>query len=211
MTATPKTVDKDALARVSGGVAITGSSGADTIAAFSDDADSVVARGGADMIYTAGGGDSINAGSGGDSVDSGAGDDTVDGGSGHDLLYGSKGADLLIGGTGDDVLDGGIEDGADDTAEGGLGSDAYFWGPGDGNDVFNGGQGRDWLILDGVTPLQLQEAISLSTPGLTMSMGNDGVVRFLGADGKPATFSGTLTLDGHTIHFNDIERIGFTS
>ncbi|MGE0755391.1 MAG: beta strand repeat-containing protein, partial [Pirellulaceae bacterium] len=96
---------------------------------------------------------------------------TARGGEGNDTLVGSPNADVFYGGIGDDVLVGGAnndilygEDGNDrfgdpagrdpaandagnDLFVGGSGSDQFFWDPGDGDDVVEGGAGDADQIL----------------------------------------------------------------
>jgi Ca2+-binding RTX toxin-like protein len=134
-------------------------------------------------------------------------DDVILGQGGNDCLYGGRGADELQGGGGHDLMDGGVGDGASDTAIGGAGSDAYIWAPGDGNDEFHGGEGRDWLFLEKLTFEELGQGLALAQEGLTLKLGANGVMTVVGPDGKPASFSGTLTIGGETLRFTEVERI----
>jgi Ca2+-binding RTX toxin-like protein len=110
----------------------------------------------------------VDAGAGNDSVSGtgvtaamtifgGDGNDSIVGGSAIDLIYGGLGNDAMAGGGGNDQVFG--DDGddifgnpsaaangvADDTGNdqffGGSGSDTFFWEPGDGDDLVEGGAG----------------------------------------------------------------------
>jgi Ca2+-binding RTX toxin-like protein len=66
------------------------------------------------------------------------------------VLIGRLGGDILIGGPGDDVIVGGPEHANPsnrDHAFGSKGNDAFLWAPGDGSDLFDGGDGEDTLIM----------------------------------------------------------------
>ena len=67
------------------GIAISGSSGDDTIIGGAGD-------------------DTIDGGGGNDTINGGAGDDTIDGGTGSDIIDGDTGNDLLTGGDGSDLF-----------------------------------------------------------------------------------------------------------
>lgn len=164
---------------------------------------------GDDTIIVSGISGSIIGGEGHDVLVGGELDDTFSGGEGHDAIFGGGGSDVMEGGEGHDWMDGGVDDGASDTARGGEGNDAFVWGPGDGNDSFDGGEGRDWLFLDGVTLDQVKELIRFDQDGVTLVERPDGSIAFTDADGNPMTVSGSLTVDGHTISFENIERIAF--
>jgi Ca2+-binding RTX toxin-like protein len=86
----------------------------------------------------------------------GIGDDTIVGSPNADLIFGGSGNDVLIGAGGDDVIygeegndrfgepavtDPAANDGGNDTFFGGSGSDLFFWDPGDGDDIIEGGAG----------------------------------------------------------------------
>jgi phospholipase/lecithinase/hemolysin len=122
-------------------------------------ADLVLAGGGDDRVFGGFGDDVVIAGLGEDVVHGGFGSDLLAGGAGEDRLHGDVGSDVLAGGAGDDVLFGGL--GADALIDG-LGSDRLFGGAGDdvflfteasllggeaGRDWFDGGAGRDTLVL----------------------------------------------------------------
>lgn len=76
--------------------------------------------------------------------------DTLVGDRGDDVLIGMLGSDVLLGGPGADVLVGGIEGGQrpnSDIQLGDDGGDIAIWQGGDGSDLFDGGGGRDALVL----------------------------------------------------------------
>ena len=106
---------------------------------------------------------SLNPGGpGGSSNQSLRAGDILQGNEYDDLLIGGLGVDVLFGGAGDDILIGGTEDfnssvdgdvlGADnrDRTFGQAGDDLHVWTPGDGSDFFNGGEGTDVAVFDGV-------------------------------------------------------------
>lgn len=121
--------------------------GADTrdIIDAQDGDDIVFAGGGNDKILAGNGDDQVFGGEGNDKIRAGRGDDTLDGGEGNDKLYGNSGNNDLRGGIGNDyinsgvntsLLDGGADDdrlemdlrkGADHTATGGSGADAFVF------------------------------------------------------------------------------------
>ena len=73
------------------------------------------------------------------------GDDVLAGGDGDDRLYGGKGNDTLEGGPGNDQLSGGLDN---DRLDGGEGDDAFFFTPGNGDDVIlDFGNGMDQVDL----------------------------------------------------------------
>ena len=67
-----------------------------------------------------------------------------------DLLVGNKGGDTLLGGAGPDILVGGPDRGGDrrdDVLVSDDGDDIAIWSPGDGNDLVDGNDGTDTLIV----------------------------------------------------------------
>jgi hypothetical protein len=67
-----------------------------------------------------------------------------------DLLVGGKGGDTLLGGPGPDILVGGPDRGSDrrdDVLVGDDGDDVAVWSPGDGNDIVDGDDGTDTLVV----------------------------------------------------------------
>jgi len=108
--------------------------------------DHLLGEAGEDALYGEAGDDRLEGGRGDDGLYGGHGNDRLDGGKGDDDLYGSAGADLLAGGRGADYLDGGS--GADLLA-GGPGDDGLRPGGGPAVVLFNRGDGRDRVALDG--------------------------------------------------------------
>lgn len=83
---------------------VTGTAGADTIAAGSGN-DRVTGGLGVDTLYGNDGNDFIDAGAGNDTLDGGAGNDKLYGGAGNDGMTFSGGIDTVSGGAGFDTLD----------------------------------------------------------------------------------------------------------
>ena len=107
--------------------------------------DTVSGGDGDDLIYADGGNDWANGDNGNDKIFGRYGADTLIGGEGQDLLGGGNGNDLLIGGNGGSFSSAIAEDGGD-ILIGGKGDDTLIGG---GNDVVNGGEGKDvYQILD---------------------------------------------------------------
>ncbi|KYF77971.1 hypothetical protein BE18_33620 [Sorangium cellulosum] len=123
------------------GLALSGSTGNDTIVAF-DTADTVPGSAGNDYISGRGGDDDLSGGDGNDTIDGGTGDDRISGGDGDDNLTGQAGDDVLDGGPGNDHFTGG--DGNDTFFVGGLEG---------GTDLVDDTSGSNRLVLGaGVTP-----------------------------------------------------------
>jgi Ca2+-binding RTX toxin-like protein len=85
-------------------------------------------------------------GAGNDTLIGDSGNDQLFGGAGDDVLLGKGGNDLLFGGAGNDTLTGGS---GDDQVFGGAGNDRMIWNPGDGSDLFEGGDGTDTAEVNG--------------------------------------------------------------
>lgn len=84
-------------------------------------------------------------------IDGGNGDDTIDArllAKDHlqPDLRGSAGKDFLLGSPGQDLVGGG---GGVDVAYLGAGLDTFEWGPGEGNDIVDGGAGDNFLLMNG--------------------------------------------------------------
>jgi Ca2+-binding RTX toxin-like protein len=148
---------------------LTGTPVRDLIVAKGGD-DTVNALGGTDLVSAGAGNDSVDGGAGRDLVRGGLGDDSIRGGGGFpgrrgDLLHGNPGNDTVVGGPGFDLITGNA---GVDNLNGGPGCDRIFAGPDDdtiaggrgfsfrrfrcerlhggvGNDVSNGGAGRDFM------------------------------------------------------------------
>src|SRR4030088_544039 len=88
-------------------------------------------------LFGGAGNDVLTGGSGADLLFSGAGNDTLLGKGGNDLLFGGAGNDTLVGGTGDDQV------------FGEAGNDRMIWNPGEGSDLFEGGDGTDTAEVNG--------------------------------------------------------------
>jgi hypothetical protein len=76
--------------------------------------------------------------------------DVLSGGGGNDILVGLLGSDVLIGGAGNEIFIGGPEGFVapnSDVILGEDGNDINIWAPGDGSDVFVGGNGIDTMIF----------------------------------------------------------------
>ncbi|MBU8545467.1 MULTISPECIES: hypothetical protein [Roseomonadaceae] len=183
-----------------------------------------------DSIELTANNDTIFANLGNDFVDGGDGDDVLigdgvnsgivfrhdqvghNGAPGQDKLYGGDGADTLYGDTetqshigGDDTLMGGHQDHAADLAFGGGGNDDYHWRPGDGNDTFHGGEGRDTLLLLSMWQYSITNFTSPQGASLVHRGGDEwGMVD---GNGNPITFSGSLMVGTETLTFTDIETI----
>ena len=90
-------------------------------------------------IFGGDGNDSIVGGSASDLIYGGSGNDTMAGGGGTDQLYGGEGNDIL--GNPSAVANGVADDAGNDQFFGDSGSDTFFWEPGDGDDLVEGGAG----------------------------------------------------------------------
>jgi Ca2+-binding RTX toxin-like protein len=76
--------------------------------------------------------------------------DVLSGGAGNDVIVGLLGSDVIAAGGGNDIVIGGPEQGTSpnsDVVFGDDGDDINIWAPGDGSDVFIGGNGRDALVF----------------------------------------------------------------
>lgn len=110
----------------------------------------------ADVICGSNGDDAMVGLSGRDRIIGGRGNDRIDGGPGADLVLGGRGADLVAGGAGDDGVKGGPNhdavygDGDSDVVQAGRGQDFCLNTDDgvDGNDLGNGGAGRDVFDAD---------------------------------------------------------------
>ncbi|WP_449228167.1 DUF4347 domain-containing protein [Azospirillum argentinense] len=156
----------DASAVTAGGLALTGSTGPDSI------------LGGT-------GNDTINGGPGADTIRGGDGDDSLDGGTSNDMIYGGAGNDTIYGGAGNDSLDGG--DG-DDILNGGSGNDTLTGGT--GTDRFTGSASD--LNGDRITDLAAGEAVQITASTLTQAnirITGTGTAKSLEIDTNDTTFS----------------------
>ncbi|MFK8047854.1 MAG: hypothetical protein AB8B81_05410 [Halioglobus sp.] len=120
--------------------------------------------------------------------------DVLVGGDDDDVIVGGLGVDILIGNGGDDILIGGTEDfnssvdgdnrGSDnrDRAYGQAGDDVFIWAPGDGSDLFDGGEGTDVLIFgvlgearDATGNTDGAPFFAVNPPGSEGSQDHDGI------------------------------------
>lgn len=137
---------------------LSGGAGDDFLYGY-EDADLMSGGGGNDNLYGGAGNDTLMGGDGNDSIYGEQGNDSLRGGNQNDFLQGGDGADRLFGDAGNDVLQGyrfgptgtagdfvRIDDGANDSLDGGTGDD-YLSG-GDGNDSLVGGAGFDEIDGD---------------------------------------------------------------
>ena len=88
----------------------------------------------------------IMAGSGDDVVQVGVGSAFIDGGDGSDELRGGDGNDVLAGGEGTNILVGGAGSDLIKTSSSFQGYEMYY---SDVGDVIDGGEGHDWISLEG--------------------------------------------------------------
>jgi len=92
--------------------------------------------------------------------------DYIDGLAGNDVQIGLLGNDFLRGLAGRDILVGGTEQfktPSFDRMSGGVGADTNVWAPGDGDDDFRGGVGRDAQVF-GVIDVNKANVPTLSKP-----------------------------------------------
>jgi len=76
--------------------------------------------------------------------------DIIAGRDGNDVIVGLLGSDVLTGGGGSDIIIGGPEQGTtpnSDVMFGDTGDDINIWAPGDGSEVFIGGEGNDAIVF----------------------------------------------------------------
>ena len=97
-----------------------------------------------------------------------------------DLIIGKLGTDILLGKDGNDVLVGGTEDFNPfnrDRAFGGSGHDIFLWAPGDGSDLFEGGQGWDAVMFGKIGEIAESGNIefNVSPPGTPGSQNSDPI------------------------------------
>jgi len=90
----------------------------------------------------------LDGGEGNDLLIGGDGVDVLRGGAGNDVLLGGRGNDIMLGGQGNDMVFG---EGGDDDVDGEEGSDLLIWNDGDGSDEMEGGEGFDFVQVNGST------------------------------------------------------------
>lgn len=88
----------------------------------------------------------------------------------------------------------------------------HSWYPERGDDVVHGGRGVDGLNLPSLDAASLIGTLRLA-PGVqprpSMLIAADGVVTFTDDRGRAQAVSGTISINGHTLRFFGIRRIGF--
>jgi len=139
---------------------------------------------------------SANRGSNGGGDQSLQAGDSLVGTDSADLLIGALGVDVLLGNGGSDVLIGGTEDFNPfnrDRAFGGSGDDTFIWAPGDGNDLFDGGEGLDVLILGLIGEQRDTDGSEVGAPFFNVNPPGPGSQDFDGIYTDPS--SGLPTVD----------------
>jgi Ca2+-binding RTX toxin-like protein len=120
----------DTIVGTSGNDVICGRNGEDQLAGMGGN-DVLVGGNGRDRLVGGDGNDLLLGDNGDDRLQGGPGNDTLRGGRGDDILAGGTGSDALVGFLGDDSLD--TQDGvpANDSGDGGSGTDSCVFDPGD--------------------------------------------------------------------------------
>lgn len=154
------------------------------------------------------GGTSLSGTAGNDIITGSADHDMIAGGDGNDIIDGGDGRDYITGGAGDDSLIGGYWLAEDDTLIGGAGNDVFIWNSAYGNDEIQGGDGVDTVrVLSAITMNGLLAALSVDGAMFLVRHVSDNRITFTDRDGNPASFSGTLSINGATLRFSGIEAI----
>jgi Ca2+-binding RTX toxin-like protein len=202
--------DSMTAAGTSADIAFRGDNGNDTLIG-GDGNDTLIGGDGDDRLFGEAGGDTLEGGDGDDRFWGGEGDDTLTGGDGDDRLRGGEGDDMLDGGVGDrdraeyrddpagviaNLATGTATDGWGDTdtligIERLVGSDFDDTLTGNdadnqfrgvmGDDVIDGGGGRDWVIYWDATSAV---SINLATGVVTGGAGNDTLISIENLDGS---------------------------
>ena len=183
-----------------------------------------------DTLYGGSGDDIIEGGKGDDIIEGGAGADVIDGGSGTDTASyvnsanavnvdlttgtGTGGAasgdtlsniENLVGSAHDDIFTG---DSEDNVITGGDGSDTYNFASGGGDDTFSGGAGAwtDIINLNNINTLPGEGDWTLQiTNGATFNVDSENnVLEF------DSSATGSITIGGDTLSFDDVEKITWT-
>ncbi len=132
---------------------LVGGAGDDDLAG-GEGVDRIFGQAGKDKLFGQAGDDILRGGANQDRLVGGDGNDNLVGGDGADKLFGIAGSDVLRGSAGDDRLVGGAgEDNLKDTNGadklfGQAGNDFLNSEDGKGNDVVDGGNGRDGCVTD---------------------------------------------------------------
>jgi hypothetical protein len=118
------------------------------------------------------------------------------------ILKGGAGKDVIIGSSSDDLIAGGTDT---DVALMGGGLDTFTWGPGEGNDIVEGGAGTDFLQLNGsggndrfeVVPVGSRTRVTRDIENVNLDLGGLERVDLLPGPGgdivRVADLSGTST------------------
>jgi Ca2+-binding RTX toxin-like protein len=183
----------DTLRGTPGNDVIVAGDGSDVILAGAGD-DLICGEGGTDFIFAEEGNDKVDAGTGGDAVDGGLGDDQITAGptpENDEILFleatgpviASLATGTATGGEGNDTFSNfsGLIGGPFDDTLTGDSADFNGIGGGLGNDVIDGGDGFDGLIL-GNGP----ETVNLTTGVATGAEGNDTLRNMEGIEGTSA-------------------------
>ena len=182
-----------------------GGDGDDAI--FGDDGDDFLhGEEGDDLLFGGAGDDLVLGGAGRDVLDGGDGEDTLSGGGGDDALFGAAGSDLLEGGDGNDLLSGqegedrvlaeagddtivGDADGADDSYDGGCGTDTLDYSAAQcaiDVDLAEGTAASAEIGTDTVTGIE----VVLTGQGDDTITGSDGSERLSAGDGDDVIADG---------------------
>ena len=118
------------------------------------------------------------------------------------ILKGGAGKDVIIGSSSDDLVAGGTDT---DVALMGGGLDTFTWGPGEGNDIVEGGAGTDFLQMNGsggndrfdVVPVGSRTRVTRDIENVNLDLGGLERVDLLPGPGgdivRVADLSGTST------------------
>ena len=181
---------------------LTGGMGDDLLSGDEGD-DTIDGGAGRDLVFGGSGDDSLIGALGDDILSGGTENDTLTGGAGDDVLNGDDGIDILYGNDGQDFLNGGLGD--DFKLEGGLGSDVYVYGRGDGTDtIFEAGGHFDTLRF----------SFSVDPSDLRLRLGGDDLIVHLAdedgtfSDGSSTPDAGVVVTDW-ALQDNRIEYLEF--
>jgi Hemolysin-type calcium-binding repeat (2 copies). len=205
-------------------VNINGTDYNDTIIGNASLAGALSGGAGDDVITAGSGNNSISGGDGNDTITAGDGNNTISGGDGNDhitvgngdnYISGGPGNDIIITGNGNNIIDTGT---GHDSVHTGSGNDAIFVGTDlTADDTINGGAGTDTLYFtdngqgtDELTNVKGIEKIILGDATTNISFPNDGTFSqtdwadiggVFTVDGRALSATHTLTFDGsQTVH-----------